>query len=180
MDPTAHMQRLLWGSVVTRLVALAAELGLADLLEDGLHEVDRLAAPTGTHAGALYRVLRALAADGVFTEVAPRTFGLTPLAETLRTGAPASVRDQARYYGFAERDRALTGLDHTLRTGRPAFDDIYGTDWWHYVWLCTRERAPDVGAVGRRPQAISGLGPTDVSASVSWPVPAASSTVRSA
>ena len=38
-------------------------------------------------------VLRSLAGAGVFAEVTPKTFGLTPLAELLRSDAPGSMRN---------------------------------------------------------------------------------------
>jgi hypothetical protein len=52
----------------SRALMVAAELGIADLLRAGPRSVEELAAATGTHAATLYRLLRALAAVGVFEE----------------------------------------------------------------------------------------------------------------
>src|SRR3954451_18639660 len=87
-----QLQFLLSGSRVTQIIAVAARLGIADLLADGPKTADELAAATGAHAEALYRVLRALASIGVFAEVAPRRFGLTPLATLLQADSPHSMR----------------------------------------------------------------------------------------
>ncbi len=126
-----RMYELLYSSLVSQLLIAIAELGVADFVGEPRH-VDELAELTQSDPDALYRVLRALASVGVFTEVAPRTFGLTPLAGTLRSQAQGSMRNLARYVGLRERQQAFAGLLHSVRTGEPAFDRVHGTDWWTY------------------------------------------------
>jgi len=133
MPPRVQLLQMLSGSLTTQLLAVSAELGLADLVGDRPRQVQELAELTGTDTDALYRILRALAGRGVFSEVAPRTFGLTPLAEALRTGAPGSLRDMARFCGLAEGQRAFAELLYSARTGRPAFDRVFGVDWWSHL-----------------------------------------------
>jgi predicted O-methyltransferase YrrM len=77
--------------------------------------------------------MRALAGMNVFTELAPDTFGLTPLAATLRSGAPGSLRQLARFEGMPVRMRAFDELIYSVRSGRPAFPRVHGTDWWSYL-----------------------------------------------
>jgi DNA-binding IclR family transcriptional regulator len=50
------------------MIYVAAKLRIADHLKDGPRTVAELAATTKTHEGTLYRLLRALASIGVFTE----------------------------------------------------------------------------------------------------------------
>src|ERR671927_653559 len=83
----------------SQAIYVAATLGIADLLEEGPKSVDELAEATGAHAPTLYRLLRALASVGVFAEKTDGRFGLTPLAERLRTDAPRSLRAWARLIG---------------------------------------------------------------------------------
>ncbi|MGO1051413.1 methyltransferase [Crossiella sp. CA198] len=127
-----RMYEMLYSSLVSQLLIAVAELGVADALGDEVRHIDDLAERTGAHPGALYRALRALASVGVFTEVEPRTFGLTPLAATLRGDVPGSMRDLAKYVGLSERQRSFGALVHSLRTGQPSFDHVHGTDWWTY------------------------------------------------
>jgi Dimerisation domain len=75
----------------SQAIYVAATLGIADLLEDGPRSVDELAQATGTHAPTLYRLLRALASVGVFTEEPDGQFGWTPMTQYLRTNAPRSL-----------------------------------------------------------------------------------------
>jgi len=91
------------GFWLSRALYAAAKLGLADLLKGGPRTVDDLAKLSGTHAPSLYRVLRALASAGVFSEVPDGQFSSTPLSSTLETDAPVSLR------GFAI---AELGEDH--------------------------------------------------------------------
>jgi len=53
----------------------------------------QLATVTGTHAPSLFRLLRALTAFGVFDEVVPGRFTLTPIGDGVRADAPHSLRD---------------------------------------------------------------------------------------
>ncbi|MFF5229213.1 methyltransferase [Dactylosporangium sp. NPDC000521] len=124
------MLRMLHASLVTQAVAVAAELGLADLTAGGPRRVEELATDTGTDPDALHRLLRALASQGVFTEVAPRTYGGTALSDALRDGVEGSLRNWARLWGDTQRHAALGGLLHSVRTGEPAFAHLHGADWW--------------------------------------------------
>ena len=88
----AVMLNLTIGHWVARLIYVAAKLKLADLLKDGPRTTAQLATATGVQAPALYRVLRALASVGVFAETKGGRFKLTPLAATLRSDVPGSMR----------------------------------------------------------------------------------------
>lgn len=130
--PAVRMYELLYSSLVSQLLIAVADLGVADAVGDTPRHVDELAKATSSDPHALYRALRALASVGVFTETEPRHFGLTPLAETLRSDQPGSMRDLARYVGLPERQRSFGALAYSLRTGKPSFDHVHGQDWWGY------------------------------------------------
>jgi len=127
-----QLQHLLNGSRVTQIIAVAARLGIADALADGPKTAEELAAATGAHADALYRVLRALASLNVFEEVAPRRFALTPLAMLLQADHPNSMRAWAIMSG-EEPYRAWSDLLHSVMTGAPAFEHVYGAPRFDYL-----------------------------------------------
>ena len=89
-DPDTALLRLVHGGAVAQSVAVAARLGLADLLAEGPREAAALAAATGTHESSLRRLLRALAALDVVAECEDWRFALGPLGRPLRAGAPGS------------------------------------------------------------------------------------------
>jgi hypothetical protein len=127
------MLELITGYWVSQLVFVAAQLGVADALAQGPLAVDALARRVGAHAPSLRRVLRALAAHGVFAERADGRFATTPLAATLRAGVAGSLRDFARMivedYNWAAWGRLL----HAVRSGERPFDHVHGKP--AFEWL---------------------------------------------
>jgi SAM-dependent methyltransferase len=128
-----QMMEMLYGALATQMISVAAELGIADLLADGPRPVEELAAASDADPDGLYRLLRGLASLGIFAETDPRTFTLTPLADTLRTGAEGSMRWLAQEVGGRTRLLAYSELTHSVRTGKPAFDQAHGTSMWAYL-----------------------------------------------
>src|SRR5438128_1796460 len=92
LPPGEALRHLAFGFRVSQALYVAAELGIADLLADGPRSAEALAAATQVHARALYRVLRLLASESVFTELDDGRFALTPMAEKLRRDVPGTLR----------------------------------------------------------------------------------------
>ncbi|MBI5769573.1 MAG: methyltransferase [Verrucomicrobia bacterium] len=131
-SPPQHLLRLITGYWVTQLIHVVARLEIADRLADGSRTSEALAAECGVRARELHRVLRALAAEGLFTEVAPRMFAVTSLGELLQKNRPGSLHARAIVSGG--KDYAAWGaLLHSVQTGQPAFDRVHGAD--HFTWL---------------------------------------------
>lgn len=131
-DPAADLQRLVNGYQVSQAISVAATLGIADLLKDGPRTSDDLAAAAGAHPRALYRLLRALAAVGVFHEHHDQRFSLAPIGEFLRSDAAGSSAPWAAQIGRQYFWQAWGDLLHSVRTGENAFRHQHGTDVWTY------------------------------------------------
>lgn len=138
MTEFADLFGIVRGYQHSRAVTVAAELGVADLLRDGPRDVADLAAATSTDPTALYRLLRALAAIGVFTELADRRFALSPMAEFLRRDHPLSMDPAARMFGANYQWQAWSALGHSVETGENAAVHALGVDVWEY-----RRRHPE-------------------------------------
>jgi hypothetical protein len=132
MNTHATMLQLIAGFRVSRILYVAARLGLADLLRDTPSDSAALASVTGTHAPSLYRLMRALASIGVLAEDERRRFSLTALGNSLRSDVPDSLREWAIFALGDEHFRAWGELMHCVRTGDIAFDHVFGTDVWTY------------------------------------------------
>lgn len=124
LPASAVMVQMLAGKFVSRALAVAAELGIADLLREGERSTADLAAAAGAHEPSLYRVLRALASIGVFTETGPRRFALTPLAECLRSDVPDSLRAMAQLWSIPMAWDAWRELSHCVRTGETGMQPL--------------------------------------------------------
>jgi hypothetical protein len=131
-DAVRQLREWINGFRTTQLLAVAARLQLADLLQDGPRSSAELAAATGANADALVRLLRTLASLGVFAEPAPDQFALTPLAALLQRDHPQSLWAVSRMAG-EEQYRAWGGLYDSVMTGAPAFPQIYGMRRFEYL-----------------------------------------------
>jgi hypothetical protein len=121
------------GYMVSQAMYVTAKLGIADLLADGPKSSSEMAAKIAADASALYRLLRALAARGVFREHSNGRFELTPLSECLQTNSPTSLRATIIMWN-EEQYRAWGELLHTVKTGETAFEHMFGATWdKHYV-----------------------------------------------
>jgi hypothetical protein len=141
VPPPVVLLRMMTGYWQAKALAVAAELGLADLLRDGPRTAASLAALCDVDAGSLHRLLRALASVGVFAETEPGLFALTPMADLLRSERPDSMRALARMYG-SEQYQAWGGLLDSVRDGRPAFDRVFGISYFAYL-----AAHPDAGSI---------------------------------
>jgi len=131
--PHAQLIQMATGYWVSRIVYAAARLGIADRLADGPRSAADLAGPTGTHAPALHRLMRALAALGILTEREAGRFALTPVGEALKSGAPGSARASiltlAGHLGW----RAWEEILHSLQTGKTGFEKAFGKPAFDYL-----------------------------------------------
>ena len=131
--PLAALQNLILGKWMAQAVSVAAKLGIADMLKDGPRACDELARANQVDEPTLYRVLRALASLGVFLEVDDRQFGLTPMAEFLRSDVRGSMRAVATMAGEDWTWRPWGDLYRSVKTGERAFDRIFGVPPFTYL-----------------------------------------------
>lgn len=132
IDTRQLLGQMIGGYWMTQAIYVSAELGIADLLNDGPRTAEELAAHTGTNSTALYRVLRALASVGIFSEDRYFRFSLTPLAQHLRSDVPASKRSFAIMMG-AEFYQIWGRLLHAVRKGAHVLDETFGMSFFEYM-----------------------------------------------
>ena len=114
------------GYMISSALYPVTKLGIAELLSDGPQPVSKLAADSGSHEHSLYRVLRALSNVGIFAEVSPRTFGLTPAASLLRCDVAGSRRDLVLWMTNEFHMKVWGQMMHSVLTGQPAIEKVYG------------------------------------------------------
>ncbi len=122
------------GGLVTRALGLAAELRVAQALAAGPRSHEALARERGVDADALYRVLRALASDGIFEETEPGVFANTLASELL---ARDGWDDFAHLFGGTWL-QAVAALD---TSGEPSFPRVHGSELWAWFAAHPDERA---------------------------------------
>jgi C-methyltransferase len=134
-EPMPH--ETLWAlsiaGFVARSLQVVAQLGIADQIEDQPIAAEELAKHCGASPDALNRVLRLLAAHGVFYNDDAGNYGHTPPSRLLRSDHPATMRAYAQMMGLPLIWGSLTELEHSVRTGRPGLDTVEPNGPWAYL-----------------------------------------------
>jgi predicted O-methyltransferase YrrM len=138
-----HAQLIEMGIAIwkARAVYAAAALGLADLLAAGPRSAEALAIETETHAPSLYRLLRALAACGLFREVETRQFAITPLGAALQSGAPGAARSTILTLAGDWQWKAWEHFLGSLRTGESGLKSSSGKSLFDFLAACPEDGA---------------------------------------
>ena len=122
---------LVQGYQLSQATYVAAKLGVADVLAGGPLTVEEIAADVDARAPELRRVLRALVAAGVFTELPDGRFCVNEAARALQAGAPGRLQDVTISFG-EEMYRSFGELLNTVRTGQTAFEHVFGKPLFDY------------------------------------------------
>lgn len=158
----AELLQMIFGFRISRILHVAVELGLADILDEGDMTAEQLAHATNTHADSLHRLLRALVSLRVVVEVAPGLFRLSSLGLPLRTGAVDSVRALTLASCNDRLWQSWGQLSRSLHTGTTAFDHIMGVNNFEYLAQESELSAHYHEAMGRNtkdfvPQILAGI-----------------------
>jgi hypothetical protein len=151
--PRAQLLALVRGHRLTDMITVVTRLGIPDILAAGPSDVSTIAAATGTHAPTLYRLLRSLAASGVFHEDEAGRFGLTAVGSYLAAESPESLRGWVALIDRREMREAWANLEHSVRTGENSFKALHGEDVW--TW---RNHEPEESAIFVRAMAAMSTG----------------------
>jgi hypothetical protein len=129
--PPVQMVQLLAGFQVSQALYAAAKLGIPDQLAAGPRTTDEIAERLQLDAAATRRLVRGLAAIGLFVADG-EAWSLTPLGHTLVTDTSGSMRDLALMW-METHYAPFARLTDTVRTGTPAADLHYGEPF--FGWL---------------------------------------------
>ena len=132
------MSVLIGGFAASQMLYVAARLKLADLLAGGPMTVADLARECGAKEAPLRRLVRGLAAFGVFELKEDGRIANTWLSECLRTGAQDSLREMALLYG-EEHYHAMSELLEAVKRGGTAFEHAYRKP--HFTYLASNPEA---------------------------------------
>jgi hypothetical protein len=132
-DAAAKLRGIITQYFISRALYAAAELDVAEALASGPKSVPELAAELGVHAPSLYRLLRALAASGIFVEEAGGRFSNTPMSGLLRANVPGSLRDLTLLFGDETSWRSWEAIVQGIRTGQAPFEQVYGEPFFDYL-----------------------------------------------
>jgi SAM-dependent methyltransferase len=107
---------------------VAVTLRVAEQIESGATEIDKIASACGADRDALHRVLRHLVSKGLFEEPAPGRFALNASA--------CRLLEPSTHLGFdlngigGRMAGAWSTLLEAVRTGAPAYHRVFGRPFW--------------------------------------------------
>ena len=127
-----QLLQMISGYWLSQGIYAVAKLGIADLLQEGSHSCTELASATQTNTSALYRLMRALASVGIFSETKPHSFSLTPLGKHLCSDHPKSQRNNAIMLGEPNHYQTWGDLLYCIQTGESAFNHRWGMGVFDY------------------------------------------------
>src|ERR1051325_10770249 len=133
MNPAEQVMQVALSYMATSSLQAALALELPDRLASGAKSAADLAREAGAREDPVFRVLRLLASLGLFEEVLPRTFALTPAGQLLRKDVEGSVRDIAIFVSDPMHYLVFANMMHSMKTGRPATEFTWGMPPFEYL-----------------------------------------------
>lgn len=126
-----NLTRLIMEKWISKPIYAVSKLRIADILSDGPKTIEEIANISNSHSKNLYRVMRALASVGIFSELENKRFALTPLGELLKTGKEGSVFSSLFHAEW--NDKAWAYLLESIKTGKTAFDLAYKAPLFEWI-----------------------------------------------
>lgn len=118
----------------SRALYVAARLDVATVLGDATLSADEIAARVSAQPDAVFRLLRMLAAMGIFEEASPRTFRNNRVSGHLREDRSPNVRAMILMHNSEEMSRPwYEQLEPAVRTGEIPFRLQYGNELFAYM-----------------------------------------------
>lgn len=128
-DPATSFMRRLAGKWVVQALATAAELGLAEALEQP-KTLAELSTALECEPTALLRLMRVLAGEGLVTQDREDRYALTELGAQLRRDRLGTL---ARFVASPSQWTPWLELTYSVRTGRSAFERVHGRSLFEYL-----------------------------------------------
>lgn len=127
----------------SRALYVAARLDIATVLGEKTMTAEAIAGLVGAQADATARLLRMLAAMGVFEETAPHSFRNNKLSGPLRTDHPQTIRAMILMHNSEAMSRPwFEQLEAGVRSGKVPFELAHGSEF--YEWMTAH---PDFDAL---------------------------------
>ena len=132
--PPFRLMQISSGFWLSRALYLATQLDVATVLGGAELHADAIAERVHANSDATARLLRMLAASGVFEESAPRTFRNNKLSACLRADHPQSVRAMILMHNSPTMSRPwFEQLERGIREGTPPFHLTHGEELFDYM-----------------------------------------------
>ena len=117
----------------TQALTCMVRVGVVEALGRRTRTTADLAKELNLDEGGLYRLLRAIARDGLLDEKCDRSFSLNSITQPLLKDASNSMRNVVLQTGSPLTNKLWNELDHSVRTGESAWSKFFEGDLWSYL-----------------------------------------------
>src|ERR1700681_81419 len=154
--PPARVMQMITGHWVSQLIGSLCRLGIPDALAEQPLTSAVIADKCGSNPGATYRILRAATGLGLFKEIRPDAFALTPLGDLLKSNTLGSLRE----FSIAQTDHAhwmaWGQLIDAVKTGERAAPKALGMEIFEWYEEHPQEAATFAGAMSNLAAMVAG------------------------
>jgi hypothetical protein len=138
--------------ILNKMLGVAAELKVADHLTSGPRTAHELAERAEANPDALYRMLRALVASGIFAQEPDGRFANNEASVLLCTDSPQSLRDFILFWASEWNWAMWNQAGYSIKTGKTAAEVALGAPAYDYL----RAHPDKLALFNRAMAAISG------------------------
>jgi hypothetical protein len=132
LPPSMTIYEKAQGFWISRAIVAACELNLAEHLKEGPKGIKELAALTLTDENSLYRLMRMLAGEGVFRELAGENFENTRLSRALIEG-DGSMKYLILHQFCETNQKLFSVFTDVVHTGESYTRKIYGKSIFQFL-----------------------------------------------
>jgi len=131
LPPAAQIFGMGMAAYVPHMLHVLVKHGIPDLLVDGPRTSADLAGATGVHERSLYRVLRALAGLGFFTEESGGSFRLTALGVVLTRTNGSGAREMMLMMDWWSK--VIAEFPRSVETGTSGMELAFDMSLWEFL-----------------------------------------------
>ena len=127
--PPTNMRQIMTQMVSSRCLSVAAEMGIADVIGDIPKSIETISGELEVDENALFRLIRVLSTQGIFSIDEYKVVSNTEISEFLRNDVPGSQRNFARMMGSQWMWKVFNNLEHSIESGEASFGKAFmGSD----------------------------------------------------
>lgn len=115
------------GFWIAKAIGVACELNLAEIIGQKKMPVEEIAQKSGSNPIALYRLMRALASEGIFYETKPKVFKNNAFSDSL-IDKPGNLKNMIMHQLNKTNWRVVNELKYSVESGTNAANKLLGTD----------------------------------------------------
>jgi len=120
------------GFWIAKAISVACELNLAEIIDQQEMTIEEIAKKSGTEPTALYRLMRALASEGIFMESHPKVFKNNNFSNALQE-SPGNLKNMIMHQANETNWELVNELKNSVESGANIANKKFGTDIFSHL-----------------------------------------------